>query len=186
MGRLIYSAIASLDGYVNDADGDFSWAAPDEEVHAFVNDLMRSVGTHLYGRRLYEVMQVWQTFGLDDDESPVTKDFGRLWRLADKVVYSTTLDGVSTPQTRLERTFDPDAVRRLVADADDDVVIGGPGLAAHALRAGLVDVVSAIVVPVVVGAGTAFLPPGLRLTLRLEHEHRFASGFVALRYAAEA
>ena len=186
MGRLIYSAIASLDGFVNDADGDFSWARPDEEVHAFVNDLMRSVGTHLYGRRLYEVMQVWQTFGLDEDDSPAVKDFGRLWRAADKVVYSTTLNEVSTPQTRLERTFDPDIVRRLVADTDDDVVVGGPGHAAHALRAGLVDVISAIVVPVVVGSGTAFLPEWLRVSLRLEHEHRFASGFVALRYAVEA
>ena len=183
MGRLIYSVIASLDGYVNDADGDFSWAMPDEEVHAFVNDQMRSVGTHLYGRRLYEVMQVWQTFGLEDDDDPVTKDFGQLWRAADKVVYSTTLDDVSTPQTRLERTFDPDVVRRLVAAAEDDVVVGGPGLAAHALPAGLVDVLSLIVVPVAVGSGTACLPEGLRLTLRLEHEHRFRNGFVALQYA---
>jgi dihydrofolate reductase len=183
MGRLIYSVIASLDGYVNDADGDFSWAMPDEEVHAFVNDQMRSVGTHLYGRRLYEVMQVWQTFGLEHDDDPVTKDFGQLWRAADKVVYSATLDDVSTPQTRLERTFDPDVVRRLVADAEDDVVVGGPGLAAYALPAGLVDVLSLIVVPVVVGSGTACLPEGLRLTLRLEHEHRFRNGSVALQYA---
>jgi dihydrofolate reductase len=183
MGRLIYSVITSLDGYVNDRDGDFSWAMPDEEVHAFVNDDMRSAGTHLYGRRLYEVMQIWQTFGLDEDDSPITKDFGRLWRAADKVVYSTTLNDVSTPKTRLERTFDPEVVSRLVADARDDVIVGGPGLASHALRAGLVDVLSAILVPVVVGSGTAFLPEGLRLTLRLEHEHRFANGFLALRYA---
>jgi dihydrofolate reductase len=183
MGRLIYSVIASLDGYVNDADRDFSWAMPDEEVHAFVNDEMRSVRTHLYGRRLYEVMQVWQTFGLDEDDSPITADFGGLWRAADKVVYSTTLDDVSTPKTRLEPTFDPDVVRRLVADAEGDVIVGGPGLAAYALAAGLVDVLSVIVVPVVVGGGTAFLPEGLRLTLGLEHEHRFANGFMALRYA---
>jgi dihydrofolate reductase len=183
VARLIYSVIASLDGYVNDADGDFSWAMPDEEVHAFVNDEMRSVRTHLYGRRLYEVMQVWQTFGLDDDDDPITQDFGQLWRAADKVVYSSTLTDVSTPQTRLERTFDPDVVRRLAADAEDDVSVGGPGLAADALRAGLVDLLSVIVVPVVVGGGTPYLPDGLRLQLRLEHQHRFSSGFVALRYA---
>jgi dihydrofolate reductase len=183
MGRLIYGVLASLDGFVNDPDGDFSWAAPDEEVHAFVNDLQRSADTHLYGRRLYEVMQVWQTFGLDEDDSPAIKDFGQLWRTADKVVYSTTLKEVSTPRTRLERTFDPEVVRRLVADADGDVVVGGPGLAAHALRASLVDVLFVVVVPVVVGGGTPYLPEGLRLQLRLEQEHRFASGFVALRYA---
>ena len=183
MGRLIYGVLASLDGFVNDADGDFSWAAPDEEVHAFVNDLQRSADTHLYGRRLYEVMQVWQTFGLDEDDSPAIRDFGHLWRAADKVVYSTTLKEVSTPRTRLERTFDAEVVRRLVADADGDVVVGGPGLAAHALRADLVDVLFVVVVPVVVGEGTPYLPEGLRLQLRLEQEHRFASGFVALRYA---
>ena len=183
MGRLIYGVIASLDGFVSDADGDFSWAAPDEEVHAFVNDLQRSAETHLYGRRLFEVMQVWQTFGLDEDDSPVIKDFGQLWRAADKIVYSTTLAEVPTPRTRLERTFDPEVVRRLVADADGDVLVGGPGLAAHALRAGLVDVLSVVVVPVVVGSGTPYLPGAIRQHLRLEQEKRFESGFVALRYA---
>lgn len=186
MGRLIYGVLASLDGFVNDAEGDFSWAAPDEEVHAFVNDLQRTAHTHLYGRRLYEVMQVWQTFGLDEDDSPVISDFGQLWRAADKVVYSTTLQEVSTPRTRLERTFDPDVVRRLVQNADGDVVIGGPGLAAHALAAGLVDVLSVVIVPVVVGAGTPYLPKGLRLQLHLEDERRFASGFAALRYTVDA
>ena len=183
MGQLIYSVIASLDGYVNDADGDFSWAMPDEELHAYVNDLMRPIGTHLYGRRLYEVMAAWQTMGTAPDDSAVTRDFGELWRGADKVVYSTTLDEVSTPRTRLERTFDPDAVRSLVVAADRDVLVGGPGLAEHALRAGLVDEIGVVVAPVVVGGGTAYLPDRLRLDLRLLEERRFANGFAALRYA---
>ena len=179
MSRLIYSAIASLDGYVNDTEGNFAWAAPDEEVHAYVNDLMRPIRTHLYGRRLYEVMAAWQTMGTAPDEPAVIRDFGEQWRAADKVVYSTTLDRVSTPGTRLERSFDPDAVRGL----DGDVLVGGPGLAAHAFRAGLVDLVSLIVVPAVVGGGTAALPSGVELHLELIDERRFASGFVALSYA---
>jgi dihydrofolate reductase len=183
MGRLVYSVIGSLDGYVDDAEGGFAWAMPDEEVHAYVNDLMRPIGTHLYGRRLYAVMAGWQTLGTLPDESAVTRDFGELWRGADKVVYSTTLDEVSTPRTRLERSFDPEAVRSLVAASDRDVLVGGPGLAEHALRAGLVDEIGVVVAPVVVGGGTAYLPDGLRLDLRLLEERRFANGFAALRYA---
>ena len=179
MDRLSYSAIASLDGYVNDAEGDFGWAMPDEEVHAYVNDLMRPIATHLYGRRLYEVMAAWQTMGTSADEPEVVRDFGEQWRGAEKVVYSTTLDEVSTPRTRLERSFDPEAVRRL----DGDVLVGGPGLAAHAFRAGLVDVVSLIVVPAIVGGGTAALPSAVDLRLELLDERRFTGGFVALRYA---
>jgi dihydrofolate reductase len=179
MGQVIYSAIASLDGYVNDASGDFRWAMPDEEVHAFVNDLMRPIGTHLYGRRLYEVMSAWQEMGTSPDEPDVLRDFGQSWRAADKIVYSTTLEDVATPRTRLERAFDPDAVRAL----DGDVLVGGPGLAAHAFRAGLVDRVSVVVVPAVVGGGTAALPSGVDLQLELLDEHRFASGFVALSYS---
>jgi dihydrofolate reductase len=179
VGRLIYSAIASLDGYVNDAEGDFGWAMPDEQVHAHVNDLMRPITTHLYGRRLYEVMAAWQTMGTSADEPEAIRDFGEQWRGADKVVYSTTLAEVSTPRTRLERSFDPDAVRGL----DGDVLVGGPGLAAHAFRAGLVDTVSLIVVPAIVGGGTAALPSGVDLRLELLDERRFASGFVALSYA---
>jgi dihydrofolate reductase len=174
MGRLVYSVIGSLDGYVDDAEGGFAWAMPDEEVHAYVNDLMRPIGTHLYGRRLYAVMAGWQTLGTSPDESAVTRDFGELWRGADKV---------STPRTRLERSFDPDAVRALVAASDRDVLVGGPGLAEHALRAGLVDEIGVVVAPVVVGGGTAYLPDGLRLDLRLLDERRFANGFAALRYA---
>ena len=183
MGRLVYSVIMSLDGYIDDAEGGFAWAMPDEEVHAYVNDLMRPIGTHLYGRRLYAVMAGWQTLGTSPEESAVTRDFGELWRAADKVVYSTTLDEVSTPRTRLERSFDPDAVRALVAALDGDVLVGGPGLAEHALRAGLVDEIGVVVAPVVVGGGTAYLPDGLRLDLRLLEERRFANGFAALRYA---
>ncbi len=183
MGRLIYNAICSLDGYVDDAEGGFAWAMPDEEVHAYVNDLMRPIGTHLYGRRLYAVMAGWQTLGTSPGESAVTRDFGELWRGADKVVYSTRLDAVPTPRTRLERTFDPDAVRALVSGSDRDVLVGGPGLAADALRAGLVDEIGVVVAPAVVGGGTGYLPDGLRLDLRLLDERRFANGFAALRYA---
>ena len=179
MGRLIYSAIASVDGYVNDMEGDFGWAMPDEDVHAFVNDLMRPIGTHLYGRRLYAVMAAWQTMGTSPDEPAVIRDFGEQWRAADKIVYSTTLAEVTTPRTRLERSFDPDMVRAL----EGDVLVGGPGLAAHAFRVGLVDLVSLIVVPAVVGGGTAALPAGVELRLELLDEHRFAGGFVALSYA---
>ena len=179
MGRLTYSAIASVDGYINDAEGDFGWAVPDEDVHAFVNDLMRPIETHLYGRRLYEVMAAWQTMGTSPDEPEVIRDFGEQWRVADKIVYSTTLDEVTTPRTRLERSFDPEVVRAL----EGDVLVGGPGLAAHAFRAGLVDLVSLVVVPAIVGGGTAALPAGVELRLELLDEHRFASGFVALSYA---
>jgi dihydrofolate reductase len=182
VGQLIYSVICSLDGYVNDAAGDFSWAQPDEEVHAHVNDLMRPIGTHLYGRRLYEVMAAWQALGTSPDESAVTRDFGELWRGADKVVYSTTLNSVGTPRTRLERSFDRESVRALVAGADRDVLVGGPGLAADALRAGLVDQIGVVVAPAIVGGGTRYLPDGLRLDLQLLDQRRFASGFVAQRY----
>ena len=183
MGRLIYNVIASLDGYVDDSDGGFAWAMPDEDVHGYVNDLMRTVGTHLYGRRLYAVMAGWQTLGTSPDEPAIMRDFGDLWRGADKVVYSTTLDAVTTPRTTLERRFDPAAVRRSVAGDDRDTLVGGPGLATHALRAGLVDEIGVVVVPVVVGDGTPYLPPGLRLDLRLLDERRFDNGFVAMRYA---
>lgn len=180
MGRLVYSAIASLDGYVVDAAGSFAWAAPDEEVHAYVNDLERLIGTYLYGRRIYEVMRYWET---NEPDHPVERDFTELWRAADKVVYSTTLDAVATARTRLERMFDPAAVGALKAGAERDVSIGGPTLAASALRAGLVDECHLFVVPVVVGGGTAWLPDGLHAELALRGERRFASGFVHLHYA---
>jgi dihydrofolate reductase len=181
MGRLVYTAICSLDGYTEDADGKFGWAMPDEEVHAFVNDLERPVGTYLYGRRMYETMAVWQTLG-GPDLPAVENDYADIWRAADKVVFSTTLAAASTPRTRLERAFDPDAVRRLVADADREVGIGGPGLAAHAIRADLVEELHLFLHPVVVGGGTRALPDGVRLDLELVDEHRFGSGVVHLHH----
>jgi dihydrofolate reductase len=152
---LIYSMIASLDGYTADADGKFDWAAPDEEVHAFVNDLERGIGTHLYGRRMYEVMRYWETVETD---SPVGRDFAAIWRSADKIVYSTTLRTASSARTRIEPRFDPEAVRALKQRGD--VSIGGPGLAGEAVRAGLVDEYRLLVTPVVVGGGTAVFPTG--------------------------
>ena len=179
MGKLIYSTIASLDGYVADASGTFDWAAPDDEVHAFVNDLERPVGTYLYGRRMYEVMAAWETL---DDEEPVMRDFAEIWRAAEKVVYSTTLDAASTARTRIERSFDPDAVRRMKASAERDISVGGPTLAAHAIAAGLVDEYRMFLTPVLVGGGTHAFPADVRIQLELVDERRFASGVVYLRY----
>jgi dihydrofolate reductase len=179
VAKLIYSAITSLDGYVADENGDFDWAAPDDAVHAFVNDLERDVGTYLYGRRMYEVMRVWQTM---DGEPAVISDYAQVWRAADKIVYSTTLDEVSTPRTRLERTFDASAVHRFVDGADRDVSIGGPHLAGSALGAGIVDELHLFQNPVVVGNGNHCLPADVRIDLELLDEHRFANGVVYLRY----
>jgi dihydrofolate reductase len=181
MARLHYAAICSLDGYTEDADGKFDWAAPDEEVHAFVNDLERSIGTTLYGRRMYETLAVWQTIG-GPEHHAIENDYADIWRAADKIVYSTTLTAVSTPRTRLERSFDPAAVARLKDTAASDLSIGGPGLAAQAFQAGLVDDVHLFLHPVVVGGGTRALPDGVRLDLELVDEHRFTGGVVHLRY----
>src|SRR3954452_6578614 len=178
MPKLIYSAIASLDGYVEDEQGGFAWARPDEEVHSFVNELERPIGTYLYGRRMYETMTYWETAGDDHD---VTREFAEIWRAADKVVYSRTLEEVTTPRTRLERKFDADAVRALKDRSDSDISVGGAGLAAEACRAGLVDEVHLLLQPVSVGAAKPALPGGLRLELL--DEHRFASGVVHLHYA---
>ena len=183
MAKLIYAAIASLDGYVADERGDFGWAAPDEEVHAFVNDLERSIGTYLYGRRMYDVMVYWETVDLAD-EPPVVEDYAGIWRSADKVVYSTTLDEPASARTRIERVFDADAVRRLKATAEHDLSVGGPGLAARAIAAGLVDEFLLFLVPEIVGGGTPALPDGVRLSLELLDERRFANGTVYLRYRA--
>jgi dihydrofolate reductase len=183
VAKLIYSAIASLDGYVADEDGRFDWAEPDEEVHRFVNELERPVGTHLYGRRMYEVMRFWETAGGADWPS-FARDYAEIWRAADKIVYSKTLESVSSARTRIERDFDPDAVRQLKAAAERDLSIGGPDLAGQALAAGLVDECHFFVTPVVVGGGTRALPDGLRLDFELLDERRFASGVVHLRYRA--
>lgn len=186
MARLIYAAITSLDGYVADDAGSFDWAAPDEEVHAFVNDLERAVGTHLYGRRMYEVMRFWEGAHHVADPSPVFRDYAQIWQAADKVVYSRTLATVSTARTRIERTFDPEAVRQLKESAGHDISVGGPELAAQALKARLVDECHLLVTPVVVGGGTACLPGGLRAELELVDERRFGSGVVHLHYRFES
>ena len=186
MGRLVYSAIASLDGFVNDVSGDFTWAMPSEELHRYVNDLERTVGTYLYGRRLYEIMRVWEDLPGIEDEPEVMQEYAGVWRAADKVVFSSTLPEVTTPRTRLERTFDPVAVRALVDGLGTDVSIGGPTLAAHALRAGIVDEVHMFLLPVVVGGGTSCWPTGwpagARLDLRLVDEHRFVDGTIHLHH----
>ena len=182
MGKLVYSAVASLDGYVADADGNFEWAAPDEEVHRFVNDLERPAGTYLLGRRMYEVMLAWENPGEWVEQSDVTRDFAAIWQAADKVVYSRTLDSASSARTRIERAFEPDAVRALKQAAGHDISIGGPDLAGQALAAGLVDECHLFLGPVVVGGGNPALPDGVRIDLELLDERRFASGVVYLRY----
>jgi len=180
LARLLYTAITSLDGYVADPDGRFDWAAPDEEVHAAVNELERPVGTYLYGRRMYRVMAYWES--APDDAPAVERDYAQIWRAADKVVYSSTLDAPVTSRTRIERSFDPTAVADLKASSERDLSLGGPGLAAHALRAGLVDELQLLVTPVVVGGGTPFLPDDVRLDLELLDQRRFGNGAVLLRY----
>jgi dihydrofolate reductase len=182
MANLIYSAIMSLDGYVADLDGGFDWAAPDQEVHAFVNDLERPVGTYLYGRRMYEVMSYWDTAPTVGDQPAAELDFALIWQVADKVVYSTTLESVSTDRTRIERDFDAAAVQAMKAGAARDISVGGPDLAAQALKAGLVDECHLFVTPVVVGGGTSALPDDIRLQLELRDVRRFAGGVVHLHY----
>jgi dihydrofolate reductase len=179
---LIYSAIASLDGYVADADGNFDWAAPDEEVHSFVNDLERPVGTYLYGRRMFEVMAPWGSDDLIEGQSEVIRDYAAIWRAADKVVYSTTLETVSVDRTRISRTFDDDEVRAMKGSADRPISVGGPHLAAEALRAGLVDELRLFLAPVAVGGGNRALPDGVRLDLELLDDRRFGNGTIFLRY----
>jgi dihydrofolate reductase len=183
MARLIYSALASLDGYIEDEQGKFDWAEPDAEVHSFVNDLERSVGTYLLGRRMYEVLVYWETIGLGD-QPPYIRDFAEIWRAADKIVFSKTLGSVSSARTRIERDFDREAVRELKASAERELSVAGPELAAHAFRAGLVDEVHLFLSPIVVGGGKRALPDGVRLELELLAERRFAAGVVHLRYRA--
>lgn len=182
MGKLLYSMFASLDGFVADAEEDFGWAEPDEEVHRFANGLERRVGMHLFGRRMYEVMAGWETGFAGLDPPDYVREFADIWRAADKIVYSTTLERPVTARTELERTFDPEVVRELKAAADRDLSVGGPDLAGQALRSGLVDELHLFVAPVVVGAGKPWLPGGLRLTMDLLDERRFAGGMVYLRY----
>ena len=182
MAKLIYSAITSLDGYVADEDGNFDRAVPDEEVHTFINDLDRPLGTYLYGRRMYETMNVWETDPTLADLSPPTRDFAQIWQAADKIVYSRTLQAVSTTRTRIERNFDPEAVRKMKALAGRDLIVGGPELATQAFEAGLVDECHLLVAPMVVGEGKRSLPEGVRLQLELVDERRFGGGMVYLYY----
>jgi dihydrofolate reductase len=179
MASLIYAAIASLDGYVEDEHGQFDWAAPDEEVHAFVNDLERSIGTYLYGRRMYETMVYWET---DDDEAPVARDYGQLWRAAEKVVYSRTLRAVSSERTRIEREFDAAAIKRMKESARSDISIGGAELAGQAIAEGLVDECHLFLNPILVGGGKRALPDQVRVALELLDERRFRNGVVHLHY----
>jgi dihydrofolate reductase len=182
MAKLIYSAITSLDGYIADENGNFDWAAPDEEVHAFVNDLERPVGTYLYGRRMYQVMRYWETAPTSGDAAPVMRDYADIWQAADKIVFSKTLEEAPTARTRIERVFDPDAIRQLKASAERDITVGGPELAGQAIKAGLVDEIHLFLTPVVVGGGNQALPDGVRVQLELLDERRFENGVVHLHY----
>jgi dihydrofolate reductase len=182
MAKLIYSTIASLDGYVADKDGNFEWAEPDEQVHQFINDLERPVGTFLYGRRMYETMAGWETDATLAARSEVMRGFAQIWLAADKIVFSRTLQEASTDRTRIERDFDPEAVRRIKASAGSDLTVGGPNLAAQAFKAGLVDECQLFFAPIVVGSGNRSLPDDVRVALGLLDERRFDSGMVYLRY----
>ena len=186
MANLIYSAITSLDGYVADEDGNFDWAAPDEEVHSFVNDLERPVGTYLYGRRMYETMVFWETADTLVDPPPFIQDYAEIWQAADKIVYSKTLETASSARTRIERDFDPGAVRQMKVGAVRDITVGGPELAAQAIKAELVDEYHLVVAPVVVGGGKQSLPDHVRLNLELLDERRFGNGMVHLHYRTRA
>ncbi len=182
MAKLIFSAITSLDGYIEDEEGNFDWGAPDEEVFSFVNDLERPVGTYLYGRRMYETMVYWETVQALADDPPCVREFGELWQAADKIVYSKSLDTVSSGNTRLERRFDPTVIREMKITRERDITVGGPNLAAQAFEAGLVDECQLFLTPMVVGGGKPSLPNRVRLDLELLNERRFRSGVVFLHY----
>jgi len=184
LAKLIYSAIASLDGFVADREGSFAWSAPDEEIHGAVNDLMRSVGTHLLGRRMYDVLVAWETIDTAAASSAV-REFAELWRASDKIVYSTTLEEAATARTRIERRFDPGEVERLKATASRDLSIGGPSLAAQAIRANLVDDIHLFLNPIIVGGGTRALPDDAELKLELLDERRFRGGVVSVSYRVD-
>ena len=182
MAKLIYASNVSLDGFIEDEHGSFDWTAPSDDVFAFITNLVRPVGTHLYGRRLYETMAVWETDPALAAQSELMADFAQVWQSADKVVYSTTLDAVSTGKSRLERCFDPDAIRRMKANTNRDLTVGGAILAAHAFRAGLVDECHLFIHPVVLGRGKPSLPGEPRIKLDLLDERRFVNGVVYVGY----
>jgi dihydrofolate reductase len=182
VAKLIYSAIASLDGYVEDKSGDFEWAAPDEEVHAFINDLERPIGTYLYGRRMYQTMVYWETAPTSGDQAAAARDFAEIWQAASKIVYSRTLETPSSARTRMVRDFDPAAIRQLKESSESDITIGGAELAGAAIAAGLVDECGLFLAPIIVGGGKRALPDDVLVELELLDEHRFRSGFVYLSY----
>ena len=183
MAKLIYSAIASLDGYVEDAHGKFDWAAPDEEVHAFVNDVERPIGTYLYGRRMYETMVSWETVSGGADQPAVTRDFAEIWRAAEKIVYSRTFQAVSSSRTRIERDFDAEAIRALKRASGSDIAIGGAELAGQAIASGLVDEFRLLLVPILVGGGKRLWPQDVGgVALELLDERRFPEGVVSVHY----
>jgi dihydrofolate reductase len=182
MAKLIYAAISSLDGYVADAQGNFDWSVPSDEVHRFVNNLQRGIGTYLYGRRMYEVMQYWETASTGNGEPSAGQEFAKIWQATDKIIYSRSLDEVSTARTRLNREFDQASIKQLKADATRDIAVSGPTLAGQALRQGLVDECQLFLSPIVVGGGTPALPDDVRLNLELLDERRFGNGVVYLRY----
>jgi dihydrofolate reductase len=183
MGKLIYAANTSLDGFLEDESGAFDWSVPDEAVHAFWNEHERRIGTSLYGRRMYETMCVWESDHWLTNEPPVVREYAGIWRDADKIVYSTSLTDVSTARTRIERQFEPEAVRRLKETSDSDLSIGGAGIAAEAFQHGLIDECVLLLYPVLVGGGKPALPRGVRLDLELRDHRRFDSGVVYVRYA---
>jgi dihydrofolate reductase len=182
MAHLIYIANSSLDGYTEDKDGKFDWTDPTEEVFRFITNLVRATRTHLYGRRMYETMMVWETDPNVAAVSPLSRDFAEIWQAANKIVYSRTLETVSTRKTQLERTFDPEAIRQLKETVEQDILIGGPELAAQAFRSGLIDECQLFLIPIIVGGGKSALPDNVRLELELLDERRFGSGAVFLRY----
>ncbi len=182
MARLIYAAICSLDGFINDADGDFDWAAPDEQMHQAANELEAGIGTFLYGRRMYDIMKVWADFPGIEDEPEVVREYAEVWAAADKHVFSSGLEAVTTPRTHLHREFNPEGVRQLKETVATDVSIGGPTIAAVALQAGLIDEIHLFVHPILIGAGTPIFPAGFRQELHLLAERRFDSGAMHLHY----
>ena len=182
MAKLIFAAITSLDGYVADADGNFDWSMPSEEVHRFVNNLEAGIGTYLYGRRMYEVMRYWETASTGNGEESAEQEFAKLWQRADKIIYSRSLERASTAQTRIQREFEPEAIRQLKATAARDISVGGPTLAAQTMRLGLVDEYHLFLSPIVVGGGTQALPDNVRIQLELLDEGRFGNGVVHLHY----
>jgi len=185
LGELIYFVISSLDGYIEDKSGKFDWAEPEEEVHRFVNDLERQAGTYLYGRRMYETMRAWETDPTLAAASPLMQDFATIWKAADKIVFSSSLEKASTSRTRIERRFHPELIRQLKANVRHEILIGGPELAGHAFKAGLVDKCHLFLFPIIVGGGKKGLPDDVRLRLKLEDQRRFGNGTIFLSYSCK-